>query len=210
MLHSCPYEGRSQEIKWDKTVIERKRKGTKEIPTSSKRSRQQDEDKTPPHPLDILFEELSSDDDSDSSCHFDPEIKLPTLQKATGSIITRHRQKPTVETEAAVPDDHDTRSQTGGKEEDHETSEEGGEQDASDQTSDEELEAFQTWAQYYQEGKGKTEMETLLMKYCHHLQDILGGCKKPTHAVCHAQNVRRIKDATDPRGNTLKSPRWRP
>lgn len=243
MILSCPYEGRSQEIKWDKRVIERKRKGTKEIPTSSKRSRQQEEDTgeddlqeeddTPPHPLNILFQELSSDDDSDSSCHFDPELELPTPQKSTGSIMTR--QKPTVKTEPTIPDDyeaggvarddHDTSSQTGGKEQDNEedddeTSEEGGEEHASDQTfeesessdTDEDSEAFQTWTEYYQEAKGKTEKETLLIKYCHHLQDILSGCKKPTHAVWHAQNVRRIKDATDSPGQYIEilSPRWRP
>ena len=46
-------------------------------------------------------------------------------------------------------------------------------------------------------------METLLIYFCRHLQDILGGCKKPRHAIWHAQNVRHIHIAIDPKADSL-------
>lgn len=159
-----------------------------------------------PHPFTIVFEELSSDDEADSNCDFDLEIQPPTPQKFK-SILMRQIEKTKVE--APVIDDNDGSFHSGtssGKGEDKDTSAKGSEEDQSRQdyeessessNSAEKSETFNTWAEYYKEGKGKDEMETLLIKYCHHIQDNLCGCKKPTHAIWHSQNVRRISDTME-------------
>lgn len=70
-------------------------------------------------------------------------------------------------------------------------------------SGDEEPKNYATWGQYYEEASGDDLMETLLIYFCRHLQDILGGCKKPRHAIWHAQNVWHIHVAIDPKVDSL-------
>ena len=46
-------------------------------------------------------------------------------------------------------------------------------------------------------------IDRLLIQYYHHLQNILGGCKKERDAIWHAQNVRRVKNAINSKDSTL-------
>lgn len=79
MTLSRPYQGRSQEVKWDKDLINQKR-GSEE-PRQSKRILEPEEDSddleqsspsSKSHPLSVLFQELSSSDESDSSFDGNP------------------------------------------------------------------------------------------------------------------------------------------
>ena len=66
---------------------------------------------------------------------------------------------------------------------------------------DEKPTKFSSLKEYYQQAsEGKTTLETLLIMFCHHLQDINGGACNEKQAMVHAQNVRKLHEALDPKG----------
>ena len=45
----------------------------------------------------------------------------------------------------------------------------------------------------------RTTREKVLVLFCDHLQNIIGGCKKERQAILHTQHVRRVHDLLDPK-----------
>ena len=70
------------------------------------------------------------------------------------------------------------------------------EDDEDDDVEYEDLEMV-TWKAYYKHGKAKTTREKLLLLFCDHFQNILGGCKKERQAILHTQHVRAVQDHLD-------------
>ena len=61
----------------------------------------------------------------------------------------------------------------------------------------EEREGQETIIEFYRSGKGRTQFEELLILFFQHLTTINGLGLKEWHAINHAQNVRKIKEAVD-------------
>ena len=55
-----------------------------------------------------------------------------------------------------------------------------------------------TLKEFYQQERGQTGFQTLLIMFFRYLQDIQGGGCKERQAMLHAQNVRKIKETLDP------------
>ena len=93
---------------------------------------------------------------------------------------------------------------------DEESSDEGGGEymdEGDDDTSENETEGqgIRTWKEFYSKGNATTLKDQLLLKFCKHLQDILGGCKSERHAIDYAQDVRRIWDTLNAKDDSLGS-----
>ena len=176
-----------------------------------------------------LAQELSSDtsDEDYEACPM-PSVLPGTPRKAKQSFMTSQKEPASVTpvdkegpsqeaTEGNVDDGvHSQHDEGAGRDDetsDESTSETSSDEGSSDEDYEEsessELEANsarqQTWKQFYREGHAKSLKDTLLVKFCKHLQDILGGCKKESLAIEHAQNIRRVWDMINPDDDTLAS-----
>ena len=234
-------------MKWDREMISRKRKRGSEEHQPSKRFLEPEEDSEDDlepsspslkshHPFSVLFQELSSDDESDSSFDGNPNALQPTPHNARSSVMRLKTAKPQpsqchTSAQSPLPEEPaDTHEESGNAaldptgdvdgegtrsndNEDDTASDNTNSEEPSDEDYEEESDStdsrgehptnYATWGQYYQEASGDDVMETLLIYFCRHLQDILGGCKKPRHAVWHSQNVRHICYAIDPKADSL-------
>ena len=95
---------------------------------------------------------------------------------------------------------------------DEESSDEGGgeyteEEEEDHNTSENETEGqgSRTWKEFYSKENATTLKDQLLLNFCKHLQDILGGCKSERHAIDYAQDVRRIWDTLNTKDDSLGS-----
>ena len=84
------------------------------------------------------------------------------------------------------------------EEDELEEEEEEQEEEEEEDIGEGENESYKTWRSFYQNAKGSTVMERLLIGFCRHLQNILGGCKSERDAIQHAQNVRRCLTTISP------------
>lgn len=231
MIMSRKYNGSSKELQWDLQVIKRKRKSTDCMPsTSSKRAKWE---KPRNRGLQLLAEELgSASSSSDEDFNPNPNVIPPSPGKQRSSLLKTNTQEKNThdhpdDDDDSPSDDSSSHSERSVQSDEGQQAEEGEQHQAdyqddelqetsskdgsddSDSEYDDELddetdeETFNTWSEYYKEAEGGTLMEKLLILYYQHLQDILGGCKKERHAIEHAQNVRRIRDAINKQDDTL-------
>ena len=158
-------------------------------------------------PLEILAESLSSTTSDEDFPDPSETTMLPgTPQKAKRSVMSLTLTKNGDDHDGADDnesggdnergngDDHNDVVDDGGEDEksDEDYDEDEDEQSESEGETEDEKQQYVTWKKYYEEGSGKTTMEKLLILYCRHLQDILGGCKKQRQAIHHTQNVRHV------------------
>ena len=235
MQRSRRYNGKAVEVMWDESYIKRKRKQASEQPSTSKRSKTDSDEENEEQtdnltPLQLLAQELSSDtsDEDYEACPM-PSVLPGTPRKTKQSLMTSHKEPASVTpvdkegpsqeaTEGNVDDRVDSQHDEGAGRDD-ETSDEstsessldegsGGEDYEESESSESEANSAtrqQTWKYFYREGHAKSLKDTLLVKFCRHLQDIFGGCKKESLAVEHAQNVRRIWELINRDDDTLTS-----
>ena len=99
-----------------------------------------------------------------------------------------------------------SKESTTGSEQDQSSDEEYDERNSSgsDSEDSEDVRASETWKEYYSKGKANSPMEKLLILFCQHLQNILGGCKRERHAIQHAQSVRKVMESIDSKSPTLE------
>ena len=235
MLRSRRCKRKAVEFMCDESYIKRKRKQASEQPSTSKRSKSDSDEENEEQtkkltPLQLLSQELSSDtsDEDYEACPMPSVLpgtprktkqSFSTSQKETASVTPVDKEGPSQEaTEGNVDDRVDSQHDEGAGRDD-ETSDESTSESSSDEgssgedyeeseTSESEANTAtrqQTWKQFYREGHAKSLKDTLLVKFCKHLQDILGGCKKESLAIEHAQNVRRVWDMINPDHDTLTS-----
>ena len=205
------YEGVSKELAYDcKRSAERKKK--RRVTTSESDA----EDYLPPRkkierqddPLRLLEKHLSSSDSTDEDDFCRPwEIQCTEDQE---DIIPPTPPPPTHITKKKVlhapeKDQVDPASQQESEVEDENEEQLEDEDDEEEEMSDdfyldEEPTKFSSLKEYYQQAaEGKTTLETLLIIFCRHLQDINGGACNEKQAMLHAQNVRKIHEALDPK-----------
>ena len=178
-------------------------------------------------PLKLLALEDMTSDTSDET-YFDATInEIPGTPQKTASVInvrgsrqrkdshseevSSNRQEEVADDEdegknGEVADDEDegeNGEEDNGESEDSADDTDGSADDESDSESEDEIANFETWKDYCRDAKGSEMIDRLLIQYYHHLQNILGGCKKERDAIWHAQNVRRIKNAINSKDCTL-------
>ena len=231
MIMSRKYNGSSKELQWDLQMIERKRKSTECMPSTSSKRAKWEEPRN--RGLQLLAEELgSASSSSDEDFNPNPNVIPPSPGKQRSSLLKTNTQEKNThdhpdDDDDSSSDDSSSHSERSVQSDEGQQAEEGEQHQAdyqddelqetsskdgsddSDSEYDDELddetdeETFNTWSEYYKEAEGGTLMEKLLILYYQHLQDILGGCKKERHAIEHAQNVRRIRDAINKQDDTL-------
>ena len=178
-------------------------------------------------PLELLALEDMTSDTSDET-YFDATVnEIPgTPQKTESALNVRgsrqtkdsHSEDVSSNGQEEVADDEDegengevaddedegeNGEEDNGESEDSADNTDGSADDESDSESEDEIANFETWTDYYRDAKGSEMIDRLLIQYYHHLQNILGGCKKEHDAIWYAQNVRRIKNAINSKDCTL-------
>ena len=207
------YEGVSKELAYDcKLSAEKKRKrrvttsesdGEDYIPPQKKKERRDD-------PLRLLEKDLRSSDSTGDDDFCPPweiqcteeqeDIISPTPPPPTHIAKTKVLHAP--EKEQVDPALQGETEAADGSEEQLEDEDDEEEEMSDDFYLDEEPSKVTSLKEYYQQAaEGKTTIETLLIMFCRHLQDINGGACNERQAILHAQNVRKIHQALDPKGN---------
>ena len=216
------YEGVSKELAYDcKLFGEKKRKrrvttsesdGEDYLPPGKKTERRDD-------PLRLLEKDLRSSDSTcdddfcppwEIQCTEDQEDIIPPTPPPPTHITKKkvlhapekEQVDPASPEQSEVADGSEEQLEDEDDEEEEQLEDEEEEEMSDDFYLDEEPSKFSSLKEYYQQAaEGKTIIETLLIMFCRHLQDINGGACNEKQAILHAQNVRKIHEALDPKGN---------
>lgn len=139
-------------------------------------------------------------EEGDEDNHHERQTEIPQPEHHEERV--KEPEEEGGEEEELCDDEEEEECQPDDKQEDSNYSYEFEDEESS---TDEEGQEVTTWKQFYKDGKPTTFQDTLLIKFCQHLQNILGGCKKERHAINAAQDMYRVWDTINVNDDSLSS-----